>query len=139
MARFMGLDIGDKRIGVAFSDDSALIASPRETRERRGNRKDITYLLQLAQLENVAEIVVGMPYSLDGSEGPQAAKVRRFIHALKLCTKLSITTWDERHTTVDAQEILLKTDISRKKRKQSIDRVAAALILQRFLDAQRSN
>ena len=135
--RFMGLDVGDKRIGVALSDEGALIASPRETLERRGNRKDIARLLELAELEEVGELVVGMPLSLDGTEGPQAEKVTRFITALRAETDIPVTTWDERLTTVGAERALLEGDVSRAKRKQKVDRVAAALILQGYLDSRR--
>ena len=98
----MGLDVGDKRIGVALSDEGAIIATPRQTLERRGNRKDIAHLLELARSEDVVEILVGMPLSLDGSEGPQAKKIGRFIEALRAATELTVTTWDERFTTVSA-------------------------------------
>lgn len=137
--RFMGLDVGDKRIGVALSDESALIASPRETLERRGNKKDIAHLLELARNEEVGEILVGMPFSLDGSLGPQAEKVGRFIDALKTETDIPVTTWDERLSTVSAERALLEGDVSRAKRKQTIDRVAAALILQGYLDSKRES
>lgn len=133
----MGLDVGDKRIGIALSDEGAIIASPQETLERRGNRKDIAHLLELARRKDVAEILVGMPLSLDGSEGPQAQKVARFVEALKAATDLPVTTWDERLSTVGAERALLEGDVSRAKRKQTIDRVAAALILQGYLDSKR--
>ena len=134
--RLMGLDVGDKRIGVALSDESAVLATPEETLERRGTRKDITHLLELARRKDVGEILVGMPYSLDGSRGPQAEKVGRFIEALRAETELPVTTWDERFSTVGAERALLEADMSRAKRKKTIDRVAAALILQGYLDAR---
>ena len=132
----MGLDVGDKRIGVALSDEGAVIATPKQTLERRGNRKDIEHLLELARSEDVAEILVGMPLSLDGSEGPQAKKIGRFIEALRAATELTVTTWDERFTTIGAERALLEADMSRAKRKQTIDKVAAALILQGYLDSR---
>ena len=135
----MGLDVGDKRIGIALSDEGAVIASPRETLERSGNRKDIRYMLELARREDVSEIVVGMPFSLDGSLGPQAHKVERFVEALKAETDIRITTWDERLTTVSAERALLEGNVSRAKRKKTIDRVAAALILQGYLDSRRES
>jgi len=136
--RFMGLDVGDKRIGIALSDEGAIIASPRETLERRGNRKDIAHLLELAKREDVGEILVGMPFSLDGSIGPQAQKVERFVTALKGETAIPITLWDERLSTVSAERALIEGDVSRAKRRGSVDRVAAALILQSYLDARRA-
>lgn len=135
----MGLDVGDKRIGIALSDEGALIASPRETLERSGNRKDIRHLLDLARREDVSEILVGMPFSLDGSEGPQAHKVGRFIEALKAETDIRVTPWDERLTTVSAERALLEGNVSRAKRKKTVDRVAAALILQGYLDWKRES
>ncbi len=137
--RLMGLDVGDKRIGIALSDEGFVIASPKETLERRGNRKDIAHLLDLAQREDVSEILVGMPLSLNGSEGPQAQKVGRFIEALKAETDIPVTTWDERLTTVSAERALLEGDVSRATRKKTIDRVAAALILQGYLDSKRES
>lgn len=137
--RLMGLDVGDKRIGIALSDETALIASPRETLERRGNRRDIAHLLDLARREEVSEIVAGMPFSLDGSQGPQVQKVERFIEALKAETDLPITMWDERLTTVGAERALLEGNVTRAKRKQTIDKVAAALILQGYLDSKRQS
>lgn len=135
----MGLDIGDKRIGIALSDEGAVIASPRETLVRRGNRKDIAHVLELAGREDVSEILVGMPLSLDGSVGPQAQKVGRFIEALRAETTIPVTTWDERLTTVGAERALLEENMSRAKRKQTVDRVAAALILQGYLDSKRES
>jgi putative Holliday junction resolvase len=134
----MGLDVGDKRIGVALSDESALIASPRETLERRGNRKDIAHLLELARREEVSGILVGMPLMLDGSTGPQADKVSRFVEALRAATSIPITTWDERLSTVGAERAMIEADVSRAKRRGAVDRVAAALILQSYLDAKRA-
>lgn len=136
--RFMGLDVGDKRIGVALSDEGGVIASPRETLERRGNRKDIAHLLELAKREAVVTILVGMPLSLDGSVGPQAEKVERFVAALREGTEIPVVLWDERLTTVSAERALLEGDVSRAKRRQRIDRVAASLILQSYLDARRA-
>ena len=137
--RLMGLDVGDKRIGIALSDEGALIASPRETLERSGNRKDIRHMLDLARREEISEIVVGMPFSLDGSLGPQAHKVERFVEALKSETDIRVTTWDERLSTVSAERALLEGDVSRAKRKKAIDRVAAAIILQGYLDSKRES
>ncbi len=136
--RYMGLDVGDRRIGVALSDESALIASPRETLERTGNKKDIAYLLELARREEVSEILVGMPWMLDGTSGPQADKVSRFVEALRASTEITITTWDERFSTVRAEQALIEADVSREKRRGVVDRVAAAIILQSYLDAKRA-
>jgi putative Holliday junction resolvase len=135
--RSMGLDVGDKRIGIAFSDEGASIALPRETLERKGTSKDVARLVELARSEEVREIVVGMPFSLDGSMGPQAERVARFVEVLRSATELPVVTWDERFSTKDAERMLLDADVSRAKRKNVVDRLAAALILQSYLDARR--
>jgi putative Holliday junction resolvase len=135
----MGLDVGDRRIGIALSDESSIIASPRETLERKGNKKDIAHLLDLARREDVSEIVVGMPYSLDGTVGPQAEKVGRFVEALRSSTAIRITTWDERLTTVEAESLLVEANVSRDERKGKVDQAAAALILQGYLDSRRAS
>ncbi len=137
--RFLGLDVGDKRIGIALSDEGAVIASPRETLERKGTKKDVAYLLDLARREGVSEILVGMPFSLDGSAGPQAEKVARFVEALRASAPVPVTTWDERLSTVVAERAMIEADVSRAKRRGALDRVAAALILQSYLDSRRAN
>lgn len=130
--------MGDKRIGIAVSDETALIASPRETLERSGNKKDIAHLLELARREEVSEILVGMPWKLDGSSGAQAEKVTRFVEALRAATEIPIVIWDERLSTVGAERAMIEANVSREKRRGTVDRVAAALILQSYLDARRA-
>jgi putative pre-16S rRNA nuclease len=137
--RLMGLDVGDKRIGVALSDEGAILATPRETLVRQSNDKDIGHLLDLARKEEVGEILVGMPYFLDGSSGPQAEKVSRFVDAVRAATKLPVTIWDERLTTVAAEEILVENRVPPSERRAVVDKVAAALILQSYLDAKRAD
>jgi putative pre-16S rRNA nuclease len=137
--RLMGLDVGDKRIGVALSDEGAVLATPRETMVRQSNKKDITRLVDLAHAEQVGEILVGMPYFLDGSSGPQAEKVSRFVDALRAGTEIPVTIWDERLTTVAAEEILAENGVPRAERRAAVDRVAAAVILQSYLDSKRSS
>jgi putative pre-16S rRNA nuclease len=134
----MGLDVGDKRIGIALSDERAILATPRETLVRQSNAKDIPRLLDLARSEGVVEILVGMPYSLDGSSGPQAEKVSRFVDAVRAATLLPVTLWDERLTTVAAEEILVENRVPPAGRRAVIDKVAAAVILQSYLDAKRA-
>ena len=132
--RFMGLDFGGKSIGIALSDETGLIASPRETLRRASLEKDIQHLTELARQEGVEEILVGMPFSLDGSEGPQAKKVLAFIHALQQGSGIHVTPWDERLSTVAAQRALLEGNVSRARRKKVVDQVAAAIVLQGYLD-----
>ncbi len=130
----MGLDFGAKSIGIAISDEAGLIASPRDTLRRSNRDKDIAWLTELARREGVEEILVGMPLSLDGSEGPQARKVMEFIKTLKLHSGLHVRPWDERLTTVAAERALIEGNVSRAHRKKVVDQVAAALILQGYLD-----
>jgi putative Holliday junction resolvase len=96
--------------------------------------KDLDYLIEMARSEEVSEILVGMPISLDGSEGPQAKKVMKFIQLLAERSGMTVVPWDERLTTVVAERALLEGNVSRAKRRQVIDKVAAAYILQGYLD-----
>lgn len=130
----MGLDIGDRRIGIALSDEEGLIASPKDTLERDRLEKDINRLLDMAEVEGVDEILVGMPISLDGSHGWQAQKVMKFVHALDERASIPVVPWDERLTTVAAERVLLEGNVSRKRRRHLIDKVAAAFMLQSYLD-----
>ncbi|MFQ5789628.1 MAG: Holliday junction resolvase RuvX [Acidobacteriota bacterium] len=132
--RFMGLDVGERRIGIALSDELGMIASPWESLQRVSLQKDVARLTELASRERVTEILVGMPLSLDGSYGPQAKKVTRFIHALREDCGVEVTPWDERFTTVAAERALLEGDLSRSRRRRVVDKVAAALLLQGYLD-----
>ena len=132
--RFMGLDVGDKRIGIAMSDAEGLIASPRDTLRRDALERDIDRLVELARSEEVGEFLVGMPISMDGSHGPQAKKVAKFIHVLTERSGMPVVPWDERLTTVAAERALLEGNVSRAKRRHVIDKVAAAYMLQSYLD-----
>ncbi len=137
MARILGLDVGDRRIGLALSDETATLATGLETLERVGPKKDPNAVVALAQRHEAAEIVVGLPRSLDGSLGPQALKVLEFAESLRARTRLPVHTWDERFTTRLAEQTLLEADVSRRRRRELVDQVAAVLILQSFLDARK--
>jgi putative Holliday junction resolvase len=132
--RFMGLDFGDKRIGIAVSDDQGQIAMPKDTLQRSGKVKYIERLAELADQENVGEILVGMPVSMDGSHGPQAQKVMQFVQRLRQRVEIPVVVWDERLTTVAAERILIEGNLSRSRRRRVIDKVAAAYLLQSYLD-----
>jgi putative Holliday junction resolvase len=136
--RYMGLDVGERRIGIAFSDEEGLVATPRDTLRRQSLEKDLATLGRLARSEGAAGIVVGLPISMDGSEGREAQKVREFISALGRESGLPVTPWDERLSTVAAERALVAQDVSRARRREVVDRVAAALILQSYLDFRRS-
>ena len=136
--RLLGLDVGDKTIGVALSDESATLASGLHTIRRTGLKKDLRELAELARGRDVGAVVVGLPRRLDGSEGPQAQKVRAFVQALQDAVKLPVVTWDERFTTVVAEQALIEGGVSRERRKGLVDKVAAVLILQNYLDYRKA-
>ena len=136
MARILGLDIGDRRIGLALSDEGELIASPHSVYRRVGWGPDSLYFLSLAQELNVAYIVAGLPLNMDGSPGPQAQKTRDFCAQLE-AKGLKVEYIDERLTTKSAEMALIEGGMRRRNRQETVDKVAAALILQSYLDMQR--
>jgi putative Holliday junction resolvase len=133
-ARVIGIDVGTKTLGVALSDATRHIASALVTLRRSRLAADLEGLLDLAARHGVGGFVVGLPLNLDGSEGPRAQATRAFARNLARATELPVTYWDERLTTVAAERALLEADLSRRRRAQVIDKVAAALILQGALD-----
>ena len=133
--RALGLDVGSKTIGVAVTDEVGICAHALRTISRRGTKRDVESVASLARELSTEQIVVGMPYELDGSEGRRAARVRVFFEAL-LSAGLGAELWDERMSTAIAEEALLEADVSRARRKEVIDKLAARVILQSWLDAQ---
>jgi putative Holliday junction resolvase len=133
----MGIDHGEKRVGVALSDEDSLIAQPHDTLARRDPSALLTAVAALARDHDVGEIVVGLPLGLDGREGASARRARRFSERLGELTGLPIVLWDERMTTVAAQRALGEAGVRAREQKTMIDRVAAALMLQSYLDAKR--
>ena len=133
----MGLDIGEKRIGVALSDPGGILATALTVLETRSEEGALNRIVALAQEHDVDHIVVGMPFSLDGSLGPQARRVQSFIEKLGKLTELQVITWDERFSTADAERVLVEAGTKREKRKKHLDSVAAAIVLQGYLDRQR--
>ncbi len=131
----MGLDLGTKTIGVAISDGLNITAQPITTLKRQSMAKDLAALQALAKEHEVTAVVLGLPLNMDGSEGPRAQVTRKFGGAL-VDLGLPVHYQDERLTTVAAERSLLEADVSRKKRKEVIDQVAAVLILQGWLDAR---
>jgi putative Holliday junction resolvase len=134
--RILGLDVGSKTIGVAVSDELNLIAHGVTTLKRKGKRLDIKDLLGMIEELKVEKVVVGLPKNMNGSLGPSAKMVLSLVEELKKFVDLPIITWDERLSTVAAEKVLLEADVSRKKRKRVIDKVAALLILQGYLDSK---
>ncbi|RKD27916.1 putative holliday junction resolvase [Caminicella sporogenes DSM 14501] len=135
--RIMGLDVGDKTIGVAVSDLLGLTAQGVETIRRTSNKADFGRIKEIVEKMEVKKIVIGLPKNMNGTIGPQGEKVLKFADKLKKKVDVEIIMWDERLTTVAAEKMLISADISRKKRKKVIDKVAAVYILQGYLDSQR--
>lgn len=136
-ARLIGIDGGTKRLGLAISDVTRMIASPLGLIERRKFTIDAAELLAHVERHRVGGLVLGLPANLDGSEGPRAQATRAFARNLNAICPLPILLWDERLTTVEAERMLISADASRKRRGEVIDKVAATLILQGALDRLR--
>lgn len=135
--RHLGLDVGDKLIGVALSDETATLASGLDTIRRVGPKKDVRAVADLVREHDVVEVVVGLPRRLDGSLGPQAQKVIAFMEALQPVVRVPVVPWDERFTSVVANQVLIEADRSRKERRALVDKVSAILILQNYLDYRK--
>ena len=136
--RILGLDVGEKRVGVALGDPTGLLATPLTTIERRGSPSDADEILRIATEHNVGEIVVGMPLTLSGQVGTQAKKVAWFTRLLAERTALPVRTVDERFSSVQAEKLLRAAGIVPSRNKARVDSAAAAVILQSFLDSRRS-
>ncbi|MEJ2716692.1 MAG: Holliday junction resolvase RuvX [Deltaproteobacteria bacterium] len=134
MTRILGLDIGSKRIGVAVSDELGFTAQGVETIIRKNLDADLDRIEELVRNYKVEEIVVGIPYNMNGSEGPQVRTVRAMIQDIVKRIGLTVREWDERLSTVAAERTLLEADVSRAKRRKVIDKLAAVIILQGYLD-----
>jgi putative holliday junction resolvase len=135
-ARIVGIDLGTKRIGVAVSDGLGLTAQPHATIERKGGVRDLQAIAAVAQAVGAERVVLGLPLDPDGEEGRAAKSARAFAERLQQALGLPVELIDESFSTVEAEEVLLAADLSRARRKQVIDRVAASVILQRWLDAR---
>ncbi len=134
--RLLGLDYGTKRLGVAVSDDEQHIAGPLETIERRGEQEDTRRLAALVADYQIQGIVVGLPVHMSGQEGGKAREARMFGEWVERVTKLPIIYWDERYSSAMAESHLMAAELSSKKRKARLDKVAAQIFLQSFLDAK---
>lgn len=138
--RYLGLDVGNRRIGVAVTDELGLTAQPVMTLERKRNRRDdLRSLARLARRFGVAGIVVGDPVHLSGDLNPQAEKTREFAAELGTLTGLPIHLWDERLTTREAHQILYEAGHARQQHRKVVDQVAATLILQSFMEQGTGN
>jgi putative holliday junction resolvase len=135
----LGLDLGTKTIGIAISDLTRRIASPFHTIRRRKFTQDARELLDIAVRENARLFVIGLPLSMDGSEGPRAQATRAFVRNLGKMTDIPSVFWDERLSTAAVDRMLIDADQSRAKRAAVIDKLAAAYILQAALDSLNSH
>ena len=134
--RSLGLDVGEKGIGLAISDAIGLLAHPRGALVRKGEEKDIEAILEMIKAEGVERVVVGLPRSLNGSLGPQAETVLAFVEALKGKVPVPVEVWDEKLSTAEAERLLLEAG-HRRPSKERLDAAAAAIILQGYLDQRR--
>lgn len=137
--RIIALDVGQKTIGVAVSDPLGYTAQGIDTILRKNIDEDIRQIKDLISKYEISEIVVGFPKNMDGTIGRKAEEINEFIKILREAIELNIKKWDERLTTAAGEKILLQADMSRKKRKKVIDKVAACLILQSYLDRRRND
>ena len=134
-SRLMGLDVGTKTIGLALSDTRLVIASPLETIRRRRFRDDMAVLFALIDGHEVGGLVIGLPLSLAGTDSPRTQSVRQFARNLLAMRDMPVAFWDERLSTAAVTREMIAHDMTRKRRAEIVDRVAAAYILQGFLDA----
>ena len=135
--RFLALDVGERRIGVALSDLSRTLATPYITIHATPVHIFFKKLSQIITQEDVCQIVVGLPISLNGQEGPQAQRIRAFIETLTTQVTLPIATCDERYTSAEAERIMIEAGLRPEQRKARIDEVAASIILQDYLTSLR--
>ena len=137
--RALGLDVGSKTIGVAISDELGLAAHPTLVIARRGTAADVARVDALVAERAITDVVVGLPLELSGAVGRRATRVRIFIAALRraLGERAPVHEWDERFSTAAVERVLIDADLSRKRRKEVVDKQAAAYILQGWLDARR--
>jgi len=136
--RLLGLDLGTKSIGLAISDSGLAVASPLETIRRSKFTADANALIPLIEERNIGALVLGLPKNMDGSEGPRAQSTRQFAANLLEKFDIPIAFWDERLSTAEVERVLIgEADMTRKRRGQVVDKMAAGVILQNFLDFLR--
>ncbi len=132
--RLIGLDLGEKTIGVALSDALLMTATPLETMRRRRFTPDAEHLIAMAQREDAAAFILGLPVNMDGSSGPRVQATRAFARNLGRLTDIPVVLWDERLSTAAVERAMLEADLSRARRAEVVDKLAAAWILQGALD-----
>ncbi len=134
MGRILGIDVGTKTLGLAISDETGTIALPLEVVRRAGMRRDIERLATIVAERDVTEAVIGLPLEMSGERGTMADEAEAVADALAARCGITVHRWDERLTTVAAERMLIEADVSRKRRRQVVDKIAATLILQGWLD-----
>ncbi len=136
-SRLLCLDVGGKTIGLALSDGMRSIASPLETIDRKKFTKDMEHLQGVIQKHAIGGLVIGYPVNMDGSHGPRTQSVRTFVSTMSKHITLPMLLWDERMTTMAVERVMLEADLSRARRAQLVDKLAASYMLQGFLDSVR--
>jgi putative Holliday junction resolvase len=136
--RIMGLDIGSHTIGVAITDELRITAQGLKTIRRKSKEEDFEEIIRIIDQFKIGKIVVGLPKNMDGTLGKQAEMVLQWIKTIRKKVELPIVTWDERFSTVEASRVLLEADLSRRKRKKAIDKLAAVIILQGYIEKDRN-
>lgn len=130
----MGLDLGTKTVGIAVSNPERTLASPRETVRRTKLKSDLAHLIALVDSDAIAGLVLGLPLNMDGTEGPRCQATRQFATDLLKARDVELALWDERLSTVAVTRTMLEADMSRARRAEVVDKMAAAFVLQGFLD-----
>ncbi len=136
MPRYLGVDYGERRVGLAVSDPSGIIATPVRTAEVRSDSEAVEAVCVAARETEAERIVVGDPVNMDGTHGMMSKKVAAFVDRLRQATDVPVVLWDERLSTGLVERAMLEADLSRRKRKRARDKLAAQVILQGYLDAQ---
>jgi putative Holliday junction resolvase len=134
--RVIGIDLGARRIGVALTDELWLTAQPQATIPRRGGQRDLDAIRDLVRAHGAGRVVLGLPLSPEGERGRAAKSAEAFAERLRATIDVPVELIDESFSTVEAEEVLLAADLSRARRRQVVDKIAAAIILRRWLDAQ---
>lgn len=135
MARILGIDYGECRVGLAIGDELGMMALPLTVLQVRGTKQIVLDVLDICREKQVTTIVVGLPLNMDGSRGSAAAAVDKFIQRLREQSALPVEVWDERLSSRQAERLLIDSDVSRRKRKGLVDQLAAHVVLQSYLDA----
>lgn len=134
MGRILGIDYGERRCGVALSDPTQLIATPYSVIEWKGLRSLLGEIERISKDQQIERVVIGMPLNMNGTQGPMANTVQEFVNALGKHLAIPVLTWDERLSTRTAEKALLEAGTSRAKRKKLVDKIAAQILLQAYLD-----